>query len=215
MLVRSRPTAGKQRIIVIHRSFIPLAENKMRSSGPIIPHLFALTALAAIAGCAHAPAPLNRVSIAYATIAGAAGEPRGTVELWQDTNNLVHVELQLHDLPVGEHGIHFHAVGKCEGEGTAPFATAGAHYNPLGKQHGLQNPAGPHAGDAPNITVDANGLSKSSFTTDRVTLTAGSTSLFDDDGSAIVIHAAPDDQTSQPAGNSGARIACGTVRRTL
>lgn len=174
-----------------------------------------LTAAAAVAGCAHAPAPLNRIAVAYATLAGPAGEQRGTAEMWQDTDNIVHVALQLHDLPVGEHGVHFHAVAKCEGGGTTAFSTAGAHYNPIGRQHGLQNPAGPHAGDAPNVTVAANGMAQMTFTTDRVTLTAGSTTLFDNDGSAIVIHAAPDDQTSQPSGNSGARIACGLVRRTL
>ena len=171
-----------------------------------------LLAVAAFVGCAHGH--LNRVAVAYATFESAAGEPRGTALLWQDPSNLVHVELQLSGLPPGDHGIHFHAVGKCEGGATA-FSTAGAHYNPIGKQHGLNNPAGPHAGDAPNITVAADGTAKTSFTTDRVSLTAGSTALFDDDGSAIVIHAAADDQTSQPSGNSGARIACGTVRKTL
>ncbi len=169
-------------------------------------------AVAAFAGCAHGP--LNRVAVAYATFESAAGEPRGTALLWQDPSNLVHVELQLNGLPLGEHGIHFHAVAKCEGGATA-FSTAGAHYNPIGRQHGLNNPAGPHAGDVPNITVAADGTAKKSFTTDRVTLTAGSTSLFDDDGSAIVIHAAADDQVSQPSGNSGARIACGALRKTL
>jgi Cu-Zn family superoxide dismutase len=126
----------------------------------------------------------------------------------------VHVELQLSGLPPGEHGIHFHAVGKCEG-GTTAFSTAGAHYNPIGRQHGLNNPAGPHAGDAPNVIVAADGTAKTNFTTDRVTLTDGSTTLFDADGSSIVIHAAADDQMSQPAGNSGARIACGALRKTL
>lgn len=171
-----------------------------------------LLAVAAFIGCAHGP--LNRVAVAYATFESAAGEPRGTALLWQDPSNLVHVELQLSGLPPGEHGIHFHAVAKCEGGATA-FSTAGAHYNPIGRQHGLNNPAGPHAGDAPNVMVAADGTAKTSFTTDRVTLTAGSTALFDDDGSSIVIHAAADDQVSQPAGNSGARIACGTVRKTL
>jgi Cu-Zn family superoxide dismutase len=171
--------------------------------------------LAAIVGCKHAPSPLNRIAVAYATISGAAGESRGTVELWQDTDNIVHVRYQLHDLTPGEHGIHFHAVEKCEGAGATPFATAGAHYNPIGRMHGLANPQGPHAGDAPNITVAADGRADAGFTTDRVTLTAGSTTLFDADGSSIVIHAAADDQTSQPAGNSGARVACGVLRHTL
>lgn len=187
----------------------------MTRLAPITSRLLVIFGASAIAGCAHAPSPLNRVAIGFATISGPAGEPRGTIELWQDLDNVVHVELQLSDLPPGDHGIHFHAVGKCEGGGTTPFATAGAHYNPIGRQHGLQNSAGPHAGDAPNVTVGADGRSRTGFTTDRVTLTAGSTSLFDSDGSAIVIHAAPDDQVSQPSGNSGTRIACGLVRSSL
>lgn len=168
---------------------------------------------AGLAGCAHMPFTSGKVAVAYATFQSASGEARGTAELWQDRNNLVHVELELRGLPPGDHGIHFHAVGKCEGGSTA-FSTAGAHYNPLGRQHGLNNPAGPHNGDAPNVTVGSNGEADVKFTTDRVSLTAGSTTLFDDDGSALVIHAAPDDQVSQPSGNSGARIACGALRST-
>ena len=177
---------------------------------------FALSIIAAVAisACASAPSPLNRVAVAYATITNAAGEQRGTAEVWQDMDKIVHVAVQVTGMPAGPHGIHFHAVGQCDGAATTPFATAGAHYNPLGRQHGLDNPAGPHAGDAPNFTVNADGTGRASFTTDRVSLTEGSTSLFDEDGSAIVIHASADDQTSQPAGNSGARIACGVVKRT-
>lgn len=171
------------------------------------------TGAIALGACASAPSPLNRVAVAYATISNAAGEKRGTAELWQDVDKIVHVDVQVTGMPPGPHGIHFHAVGQCDGSGTTPFATAGAHFNPLGRQHGLENPAGPHAGDAPNFTVDANGSGRASFTTDRVSLTEGSTSLFDADGSAIVIHAAADDQTSQPAGNAGARIACGVVKQ--
>lgn len=174
--------------------------------------------IAAIAGatfsaCASAPSPLNRVAVAYATIQNAAGDQRGTVELWQDADKIVHVEAQLIGMPPGTHGIHFHAVGQCDGSGTTPFASAGGHFNPLGRSHGLDNPAGPHAGDAPNVRVGADGTAHVSFTTDRVTLTEGSTSLLDSDGSAIVIHASADDQTSQPSGNSGARIACGVVKQ--
>jgi len=166
------------------------------------------------AACASAPSPLDRVAEANATIVNAAGDERGTAELWQDRDKIVHVEVQVMNLPPGPHGIHFHAVGKCDGSGSTPFATSAAHYNPLGRQHGLDNPAGPHAGDAPNFSVAADGTGRASFTTDRVSLTEGSTSLLDADGSAIVIHASADDQTSQPAGNSGARIACGVVKQT-
>lgn len=180
-----------------------------------VPTRFLVAAVMCVAfsGCASAPSPLNRVAVAYATMANAAGDDRGAVELWQDADKIVHVEAQLFGMPPGTHGIHFHAVGQCDGSGTTPFASAGGHFNPLGRSHGLDNPAGPHAGDAPNITVAADGTAHVSFTTDRVTLTEGSTSLLDSDGSAIVIHASADDQTSQPSGNSGARIACGVVRQ--
>ena len=173
-----------------------------------------LFAVVGAMGCASAPSPLNRVAVAYATITNAAGEKKGTAELWQDMDKIVHVSVQLTGMPPGPHGIHFHAVGQCDGSGATPFATECGNFNPLGRQHGLDNPAGPHAGDAPNLTVAADGTAHATFTTDRVSLTEGSTSLFDADGSAIVIHAAADDQTSQPAGNAGARIACGVVEQT-
>ncbi len=176
--------------------------------------LIALAGAAVVAACASAPSPLNRVAVAYSTIVNAAGETRGTAELWQDADNVVHVEVQVTGMPAGSHGIHFHAVGSCESTSAGTFAAAGGHYNPLGRQHGLDNAQGPHAGDAPNFTVNADGSGRASFTTDRVSLTDGSTSLFDADGSAIVIHATADDQISQPAGNSGARVACGVVKKT-
>lgn len=179
----------------------------------ILSILFSAAAIL-VAGCASAPAPLNRVAAAYATIANSAGERRGTAEIWQDIDKVVHVDVQVTGMPAGPHGIHFHEVGNCDPAGTAAFSVAGSHFNPLGRQHGLDNPQGPHGGDAPNFTVSADGIGRATFTTDRVSLTDGSTSLFDSDGSAIVIHAGADDQLSQPAGNSGARIACGVVKRT-
>lgn len=176
--------------------------------------LIAVAGAALVAACASAPPPLNRVAVAYSTIMNAAGETRGTAELWQDADNVVHVEVQVTGMPAGSHGIHFHAVGSCVSTSAGPFVAAGGHYNPLGRQHGLDNAQGPHAGDAPNFTVNVDGSGRASFTTDRVSLTDGSTSLFDADGSAIVIHATADDQISQPAGNSGARVACGLVKKT-
>jgi Cu-Zn family superoxide dismutase len=170
-----------------------------------------IVAIALCGACASASRMANAVSRASAIMYDINGAPVGTAELWQDANGLVNVDIASLALPAGTHGIHFHEVAKCEGGATA-FSTAGAHYNPLGKQHGLNNPSGPHAGDAPNIVIPANGVGKVAFSTNRVTLTPGTLSLFDADGSSIVVHANADDQVSQPAGNSGQRIACGVVR---
>jgi superoxide dismutase, Cu-Zn family len=172
--------------------------------------LFAVIALSAAAIACSSALTRHPVAAATATLVNAAGGPVGSVELWQEAAGLVHVEVSATNLTTGAHGIHFHAAGRCEGGATA-FSTAGGHYNPTSREHGLQNPAGPHAGDAPNLQIGADGSGHFSFTTDRITLTPGSTSLFDGDGSAIVVHAAADDQTSQPSGNSGARVACGVV----
>lgn len=174
---------------------------------------FAVAAVAAVASCAHAPARTDRVAAASATIKNVAGAEVGVAQIWQDRDNVVHVDLQLSGLPPGPHAIHFHAVGQCDRSEATAFASAGGHYNPLGRQHGLDNSAGPHAGDAPNFTVSSDGQGNASFTTNRVSLLEGSTGLLDSDGSAIVVHVGADDQISQPAGNSGGRIACGVVSR--
>ncbi|MDQ6871103.1 MAG: superoxide dismutase family protein [Gemmatimonadota bacterium] len=170
-----------------------------------------LVTIAFGAACASASRMGNAVSRATAIMYDVSGSPIGTAELWQDPSGLVNVEVASLALPAGTHGIHFHEVAKCEGGATA-FSTAGGHYNPLGKQHGLSNPLGAHAGDAPNIVIPASGVGRVAFTSNRVTLTPGTISLFDADGSSIVVHANADDQVSQPSGNSGARIACGVVR---
>jgi superoxide dismutase, Cu-Zn family len=109
----------------------------------------------------------------------------------------------------GEHGIHLHQKASC----VAPtFDSAGPHHNPLGDSHGLNNPAGPHAGDLPNIVMNADGSSTPYETVSTlITLRESDRTLFDADGSALVIHANPDDQVTDPSGNSGARILCGVV----
>ena len=152
------------------------------------------------------------VATATVNLAAPNGSTVGSAQLSQAGNGLVTVDVSVNSLTPGSHGIHFHAVGLCEG-GTG-FSTAGAHFNPLNREHGLSRPTGPHAGDAPNLEAGPDGRARLSFTTDRVTLTSGPTSLFDADGSALVVHAAPDDQVSQPSGNSGGRVACGVVRST-
>ena len=120
----------------------------------------------------------------------------------------VRVELQSRGLPPGVHGVHLHAVARCD---VPDFASAGPHFNPDNRQHGTQNPQGPHAGDLPNLEVNPAGRGSMETATDRVSLTAGPNSLLDADGSALVIHAQADDERTDPSGNSGDRIACGIV----
>jgi Cu-Zn family superoxide dismutase len=112
-------------------------------------------------------------------------------------------------LPPGTHAIHFHETGKCE----APFTTAGAHLNPSHKAHGMLSPAGPHAGDLPNLVVPASGKLDFELFAPGLSLASGQGAVLDADGTALVIHAKADDYASQPAGDSGDRIACGVLAR--
>jgi superoxide dismutase, Cu-Zn family len=177
-----------------------------------MPERFLMLSIALTAtACSSVQRARNSVAAATVVMYNASGTPIGTAQISQDGSGTVSVDIASISLPAGQHGIHFHDVGKCDGTTTPPFSTAGGHYNPMAKEHGLQNPNGPHAGDNPNITIPASGIGAVSFTTNRVSLTPGPTSLRDADGSALVIHAGADDQVSNPAGNSGARIACGVV----
>jgi superoxide dismutase, Cu-Zn family len=122
----------------------------------------------------------------------------------------VRVTLRVNGLKPGEHGFHVHAVGKCE---PPDFMSAGGHFNPYGKRHGLANPAGPHAGDFPNLEVGADGTGSLDTIDSLVTLKEGANSLIQPGGTSLIIHADPDDEKTDPAGNSGARVACGGLER--
>jgi Cu-Zn family superoxide dismutase len=141
-------------------------------------------------------------------IFNTSGAEIGQASFTEDAAGVLHVNVHVKDLAPGLHGIHLHAVAACSPD----FAAAGGHHNPLARQHGLDNPLGSHAGDLPNLEVNPAGVGRLVTTTDRATLSPGATTLFDVDGAAIVIHAAADDQLTNPTGNSGARVACGVIQ---
>ncbi|MEO6165753.1 MAG: superoxide dismutase family protein [Candidatus Binatia bacterium] len=125
-----------------------------------------------------------------------------------EVDNGVRVRLEAKGLSAGLHAVHIHAVGKCE----APaFTSAGGHFNPSQKKHGYKNPDGAHGGDLPNMLVAKDGAGRFEAMTDAVTLRAGPNSVFDADGSALVVHAGVDDHTTDPTGNAGDRAACGVI----
>jgi superoxide dismutase, Cu-Zn family len=137
------------------------------------------------------------------------GQDAGTA-LLTPAGNGVKVKLNLRNLPEGEHAIHVHLNAKCDGP---DFKTAGPHFNPDNKEHGTKNPKGPHAGDMPaNLQVMADGTDHLSFVTQSISLKKGAkNSVFSNGGTAFIIHANADDMMTDPTGNAGDRIACGTI----
>jgi len=144
---------------------------------------------------------------AHADIVNAQGQKIGTAEI-RPSGSGVRIDVSVSQLPPGTHGIHIHNVGKCDGP---DFASAGPHFNPTSKKHGKDNPEGPHAGDLPNLEVNAGGEGKASVVDPNASFREGSNSIFHDGGTALVIHANADDYKTDPSGSSGARIACGVI----
>jgi len=145
-------------------------------------------------------------------LVNAQGQSIGSVRAWQTTGGVT-FRIDARGLPHGIPGVHVHAVGRCD---PPDFASGGAHWNLAGRKHGINNPAGPHAGDLPNITVAANGVLNDTVTLAGASLTGPGSAgtLLDNDGAALVIHATADDNVTDPSGNSGARIACAVIQPT-
>ncbi len=182
---------------------MPSIKPRHRLIGPVL----GLALLGLGAGVAAAGGSTH----ADARIIDAAGQTIGWARLTEDAAGQLHINVQVAGLITGRHGIHLHAIGQC----VAPtFASAGGHHNPLGAEHGLENPAGAHAGDLPNLVVNTAGRGHLGAVSHHATLSSGPVSLRDVDGSAIVIHAFEDDQVTNPTGNSGARVACGVIEAT-
>jgi Cu-Zn family superoxide dismutase len=169
------------------------------------------TLFAALAACCLTDAALAQQGSATAKMAGADGADAGTVTFTQTPSGILHVVVEMTNLAPGSHGFHIHEKGACDAAGG--FESSGGHYSG-GKEHGIMNPKGVHAGDFPNVHVGENGVLKAEFFTEQLSLgEGGENPLMDADGSAVVLHSDPDDYQSHPAGHAGKRIACGVIEQ--
>ncbi|NIJ17118.1 superoxide dismutase family protein [Sphingobium vermicomposti] len=174
--------------------------------------IFAMTlsASAMLAGCAttqgesaEGVAPTSATAVLLAADGSSRGEARVT-----EASDGLHVMVDAKGLTPGMHAVHVHGTGNC----TPPdFTSAGGHWNPSGRQHGRDNPAGMHMGDMPNMIAGADGSGQMEYVIPGARLGSGGMPMLDADGAAIVIHAQADDNRSDPAGNAGGRVACGVI----
>jgi Cu-Zn family superoxide dismutase len=161
---------------------------------------------------AMAPASLmgQEIEAGSAQLKNRNGEVIGTVALRQTPDAGVWMNVSIDGLAPGNYAFHIHETGKCDGD----FSSAGGHFAPLGRKHGVLSEGGPHAGDLPNLHIVAEKFNVEVFARD-VTLRKGERSVFDDDGSALIIHRGIDDYKTQPAGGAGERIACGVITNKI
>jgi Cu-Zn family superoxide dismutase len=147
---------------------------------------------------------------AFAAMKDRDGQDRGTVTFTETQSGVLHVLVEMTGLPPGPHGFHVHEKGECDA--ATGFESAGAHYS-VGGEHGVAHDKGPHVGDLPNVHVGQDGVLKAEFFTERLSIGEGEAPLMDADGSAVMVHAGPDDHTTQPGGDAGDRIACGILQQ--
>jgi Cu-Zn family superoxide dismutase len=173
-----------------------------------IPKLLGTVGTAALLAVAVSM-PVNSAEMANAQLKDSSGKAVGDVDLMQTPSGVL-IKLQIKGLTPGEHAFHVHAVGKCE----APFESAGPHFNPANHKHGILSGEG-HAGDMPNLHVPQSGELSVEVVNSAISLEQGKlNSVFDNDGSSLVVHAKADDYKTDPAGNAGDRIACGVIQQS-
>ena len=178
----------------------------MRTLRMIIASTVGLLVLVGLAACSEDDvAGVGQTAVV--SMSGPDGAPMGSVTLEQGPNGVL-VSADVNGLTAGAHGFHIHAVGAC----TPDFSAAGGHFAPDNNGHGFMHLEGSHAGDLPNIDVDSDGTARADYFTDRVTLADGETSVFDSDGSAIIVHANAD--TYGAEARAGDRVACGVIERS-
>lgn len=171
----------------------------------VLPGAFGLSACATASPDSASAAPAAPMAMAKLMAGDGAGRGEATVTQGPDG---LHVVVKALGLAPGPHAVHVHMTGVC----TAPdFTSAGGHWNPAGRQHGMENPMGHHMGDMPNMMVGTDGTGEMDYIIASGTIRDGATPLLDSDGAAVVIHAKADDNKSDPAGNAGGRVACGVL----
>ncbi|HKC50494.1 MAG TPA: superoxide dismutase family protein [Myxococcota bacterium] len=169
---------------------------------------FAVLSLIALASCS---ALGLGAKTAKADLIDNSNRAVGSATLTQ-TDSGVRIVLDVHGAPPGTHALHIHNNGQCHAGETKPFDSAGPHFNPYGRKHGLENPDGPHAGDLPNFEVKPDGTAHVEVMAKLVTLEEGVVnSLIKTGGTCLMIHMSPDDYKTDPTGNAGTRWACGMI----